>query len=1379
MSRETARQQERACASFDCAPSRSATSTSSQQQRKSIFQRCVLILLVQSLLLGPVHAAPPAVVEPAATSTHALATTIGLSVGNPILPATAEKFQSETDFTDAGPAPLSFGRFYRSTWGADTSRPAGVLGTAWTHTYSASLRASPALNPVAVTLTSAEGYVRTFAQPAGASSWSATNSADSLTWTPAAWIYRRADDDSTSHFDTTTGKLLSRTARNGWTTRYTYDAVARLSTITNAFGRTLSLAYNSAGLLSTVTTPDGRSIGYAYDASGRLCQVSYPDGKTRSYLYENAAFPRALTGIVDEAGARLSTYAYDAQGRAVSTERAGGVDRYQVSYPAAGTATVTDPLGISRTYTYSTTLGKLAVTGGSLPSATGEADAAARVQDANGLIASETDFKGITRSTTWDAARRLPISVERAAGTPAAQTVTTQWHPTFSLPVLVTEAGRTTSWTYDEQGNALSSTLTDTASGKVQRWQWSYTAQSQVATETAPNGAITSYAYDPLGNMTQSVNALGHVTQYSYDAANRVVSETAPNGLLTAYTYDLRDRLLTKTVGGQPATALTYTATGLVETLTLPTGLVLRYTYDAAHRLTGWSNNRGESGSYTLDAMGNRVGEQISNSTGAIAWSTARSINNLNRVAARTEGSNQTDSFDYDANGELVSETNGLNQSTRYGLDPLRRVAAITNAANATAALSYNALDAVTQASDFKGVATTYGRDAQGNATTETSADIGTRVTQYDALGLPSRIVDALGQATAIERDGLGRPTLITFADGRTTTLRYDLGATSTGYLFEIVDRSGTTTYSRDEFGRVIAKTQTLASGLSQQVTYAYTAAGQLASIGYPDGSVLAYQYEATGRMVQLSRNRRPLITDIAWNPMGQPTAWRWSFASNLDASRSYDLAGRLTATEFASYVYDAAGRITSLTQKLLQPGDSDPTHSSIASADVTWNVRYDAAGRITGFDAPGNATSFSYDSNGNRTGSTRTVQGRTTAREYVVDGFSNKLMAFQQTAGTASTSVVYEYNAKGDMTGDGLRRYSYDAEGRLSAATTGATDSSPTTRYAHNALGQRVFKTEPLFPPAEGDENDPGFFQGLISFFTKRWGPSTADAEKLGFAFMYDEDGTLLAETGMGGANSAGSTQYIYLPTANGPMPIAAVINGQIYAVHSDHLNTPRRLSDSQGQAGWQWSYSAFGDEKPTTAKYRFTNMDLNPNPGATGIAETVFNLRWPGQYYDKESGLLYNYFRSYIPTTGRYSQPDPIGLDGGWNRFGYVSGNPLLFTDPQGLQAVPTPFGPVPLPVIPPPSPGNSGGYDPVSDLFNPNMSRARSWSSWPPFDPSQPGPTGGDGGKCDKQYARDSAICRGLPTETIRAQCWKSAADRLAACVAGKNPPDLACP
>lgn len=1198
----------------------------------------------------------------------------GYIFGSPILPATAEKYRSDLDYADGGPAALSFLRTYRSTWGADTSRPEGSLGRAWAHNHTTSLRFTPAIDPVSAVINKADGTLRAFGKASGSSVWTTTNSADALVQEAnGTWTYRRVEDDATLAF-TADGKLQTLTERNGRTTVYAYDAAGQLATITNAFGRTLTLSYNSAGLLVLVVTPDLRSIAYAYDAAGRLSVVTYPDAKTRTYVYENATYPQALTGILDETGARYATFGYDSQGRAIDTQLAGAVNRYQVIYPGGGTATVFDPLGVARTYSYRSTKGQLVVASGSRPSANGGNDAAYRIQDANGLVTSEGDFKGTVTSRYWDAIRRLPTYVGQASDSPEARGTAMQWHPSFSLPTLIGESGRRkTAFTYDAQGNLLTKAVTDiTLSPNVTRsWSWTYTTQSLVASATESNGAVTAYTYDPRGNVIKSTNALGHITSYAYDLANRVTSQTEPNGRTTTYTYDARDRLLTQTVGGQQTTTLTYKPYGSVETISLPTGLVLTYSYDPAHRLTGWSNNRGESGSFTLDGMGNRSAEQIKDSSGAVAWNVVRSINYLNRVYAMTEGSNQTNTFGYDANGELINSTNGLNQSTQYGLDGLRRIKAVTDAANATATLKYNALDAITEAKDFKGVVTAYGRDAQGNATTEASADTGTANTQYDNLGLPSQITDALGQATTVTRDALGRPTGLVFADGKTTTLRYDLTANSKGHLSEIIDRSGTTEYTRDAFGRVTLKKQTLINGSVQQVSYAYNANGTLASIGYPNGGTLSHVYDSTGRLTGLNWNGTPLVSGIAWNPLGQPTAWNWAFSSPaIAASRTYDTAGRLTGTEFGSYVYDAAGRITSLTQNLYQPGDSDPTHGTIASANITWSVGYDAVGRIVSFNATGNTAGFGYDANGNRASSTRALNGQTTSRTYTVGATSNRLTGFSQTInGTSNTSVSYGYNANGDMVTDGLRSYAYDAEGRLAASTTGATDTSPTTRYAHNALGQRVFKTEPLYPPSQGNAADPGFMQSLIAFFTKLWSPTTTQAEQLGYAYVYDEQGTLIAEVGSGGTNSAGQSQYIYLPTGNGPMPIAAIVNGSTYAIHSDHLNTPRKLTNANGQAVWQWGYSAFGEDKPTTARNRFANIDTTPNSGTTSISEVKFNLRYPGQYADEESGLSYNGYRTYSPTTGRYTQGDPIGLDGGWNRFGYVDGDPLSYSDPLGL--------------------------------------------------------------------------------------------------------------
>ncbi len=122
----------------------------------------------------------------------------------------------------------------------------------------------------------------------------------------------------------------------------------------------------------------------------------------------------------------------------------------------------------------------------------------------------------------------------------------------------------------------------------------------------------------------------------------------------------------------------------------------------------------------------------------------------------------------------------------------------------------------------------------------------------------------------------------------------------------------------------------------------------------------------------------------------------------------------------------------------------------------------------------------------------------------------------------------------------------------------------------------------------------------------------------------------------------------------------------------------TKHYVIQSDGQVAWQWAYSAFGEEKPTTAKTRFANTDLNQSFGTSNVPAVTFNLRYPGQYYDQESNLHYNYHRSYSATVGRYTQADPIGLDGGWNRFGYAEQNPIRNVDPSGL--IPDILEPIP---------------------------------------------------------------------------------------------------
>ena len=102
--------------------------------------------------------------------------------------------------------------------------------------------------------------------------------------------------------------------------------------------------------------------------------------------------------------------------------------------------------------------------------------------------------------------------------------------------------------------------------------------------------------------------------------------------------------------------------------------------------------------------------------------------------------------------------------------------------------------------------------------------------------------------------------------------------------------------------------------------------------------------------------------------------------------------------------------------------------------------------------------------------------------------------------------------------------------------------------------------------------------------------------------------------------------------------------------------MNTPRAILGAANAVVWKWDSDAFG----TTA--------ANENPSALGTFN--YNLRFPGQYYDKETANHYNYFRdNYNPKIGRYMQSDPIGLRGGLNTYTYTFGNPIFYKDPTGL--------------------------------------------------------------------------------------------------------------
>jgi RHS repeat-associated protein len=200
--------------------------------------------------------------------------------------------------------------------------------------------------------------------------------------------------------------------------------------------------------------------------------------------------------------------------------------------------------------------------------------------------------------------------------------------------------------------------------------------------------------------------------------------------------------------------------------------------------------------------------------------------------------------------------------------------------------------------------------------------------------------------------------------------------------------------------------------------------------------------------------------------------------------------------------------------------------------------------------------------------------------------------------------------------------------------------------------LGQRVFEVSESVAPSL-DVEDVGLVKQagttLATYqhnaFGERVRKTANGSTRL---FVYDEDGRLLGEYDGSGALIQETVWLEDTPVAMIQPRAGGGID--IRHVWADHLDTPRAITTNDAAATvlWTWDSDPFG----TTA--------------ATGSIE--YNLRFPGQYFDAETGTHYNYFRDYNPATGRYQQSDPIGLGGGPNTYSFVDSSPLIYIDATG---------------------------------------------------------------------------------------------------------------
>jgi RHS repeat-associated protein len=1218
-------------------------------------------------------------------------------VADPINAANGNSYRQDTDFS--GSAWLTFRRFYNSS----TYVSKANLGLKWRHSFDRSLTIMPNNNGTSGGLIYAvrpDGMTVRFTGKAGV--WTADkDAAETLTATVdpvslkfSGFVLRVAATNESEHY-AANGKLLSIADDNGQTVTLTYSdastpattapAAGLLIAVTDPQGRSLGLRYDASSRLSALVNPAGDTVTYSYATSGVLNKVTFPDGTSRQYVYaeiayspSGAKYPGALTGVIDEKGVRFETTTFNATNRALASEFAGGADKTSISYynfnQNGGTpAIITTPLGLQVTLYF-------ADDGSALIKPSG-ADALCGTQcnqpwqnqtyDTRGYPASYTDFRGVVTKTTYDANGLLLQTIE-SSGTKTQRTTTTTWDVAHRQPLTKTVADASgalvakSAWTYNARGQVTAACAVDPAVTSAYACgsqanapsgirQTTYTYCDAVDSTQCPRVGLllamdgprtdvidrTQYSYylttDESGCGTvggachrssdpyQVTNALAQVTTtLAYDRNDRPARIRDANGVLTDVTYTSRGWLASRTVRanatggpatGDATTTLTYDATGALKSFVDPDGVTVTYSYDDAHRLVDVADGLGEHIHYTLDASGNRTKEETFDPKGVSVRSLVRKYNKIGQLISLTDGSGRvifdaTATGSYDANGNLGSAKDALAtvQTTTY--DALNR--------------------------PVSSVADANGANAATKATTTLRA--------LDALDQVRSVTDPDGLATTYGFDGLSNPVSLTSPD---------TGAQSSSF---------------DTAGNALTQTDAKSTVASQ----AFDAVGRKTSVSYADSTLNAAFYYDEAKSVTGCANSFPVgrltrvvenavTTVFCYDNQGRVTEQRQTQGTVTDTTDYvYTKAGRLAAIASPSglvteYGRDAVGQITKVTvtpakgvattivsaatylpfgpvssytlgngQTIARSYDANYRFTDIVSPALNLHVARDAVGNIVALGNAAGASpateTYTYDPlyrlAGVKDASGATVEAYTYSKTgdrltKIAPGLATGTYGYQSgthrltTIGTGSRT----YDANGSTTGNASAGtawgYGYSGRGELTVLQQAGTT---VATYAYDASAHRIAKT--------------------VGSATIR--------------FAYGPGG-LLGEYG------AASRDYVWMDGT----PVAVVDGTTVAFVHADGLNTPRAVTDASGTVLWTWAYQGnpFGEQAPTS-----TNG-------------YVLNLRFAGQYWDRESGFLYNIHRYYDSATGRYIQSDPIGLTGGISTYNYVSNNPLTRTDPMGL--------------------------------------------------------------------------------------------------------------
>ncbi|MFJ5835831.1 DUF6531 domain-containing protein [Streptomyces shenzhenensis] len=819
-------------------------------------------------------------------------------------------------------------------------------------------------------------------------------------------------------------------------------------------------------------------------------------------------------------------------------------------------------------------------------------------------------------------------------------------------------------YSYDEQGR-----ITGWRSRTGDWYRYAYDDQGRCVRTGGADGVLAySYAYDDETRTTVATDSLGHSITYSFNDDFRPLRETDPSGHTTTRGWDEYGRLVTLTdpLGG--TTRFSHDGDGNITRVVRPDGAVVRTEYDTFGQVTKVTQPDGSTWESVYDDRGNRV--------------------------AVVDPLGATTRFDFDDSGGLTGIVDPLGARVQtIANDAAGLVVATTDALGAANRLVRDSFGRITELTDTFGAVTRVGWTPEGQLSWRRLPNGVTEHWSYDAEANPVEYRSSNGRRTRYENTHFDLCTLREDADGTLERFAYDTELR----LRSVTNGAGQTwSYTYDGVGRLISETDFD----DRTLGYRYDAAGRLVERTNGAGETTRFHHDTVGNIVAMETGDS--TTTYAYDLLGRLVQAR---NAEVELHREHDATGRLLAESWNGHevrsAYDSTGRRTmrrtpsGAVTRWSYEHERRAIVQRIGEHDVTF--RYDVAGReierVLGeagrltheWDterlrttqrvvAAGDAGQrvFQHRSDGALTSVTDSRHGE---RAFVLDR-SGRVTAVRGAAGWEET---YRYDAVGNLTAFGTTAPVRDEEAAPGERSYSGTliERAGRTRYRHDGQGRVVRKITKLLSGGRREWrytwNAEDQLTDVLTPDGRRWHYVYDPVGRRVAKQLRADDGTVVEECRFFwdeddlAEQSDGAVSTVWDWT-DGPTPVAQrvrasrpvgpdtpqeEIDERFYAIVTDLLGTPTDLLDARGGVVWTRSSTVWG-------------VPVAPD----SVPRVDCPLRFPGQYFDAETGLHYNHHRYYEPGTARYLSPDPLGRTPAPNHHAYVK-NPLQWKDPLGLKA------------------------------------------------------------------------------------------------------------